>query len=342
MTDPTRRILPAAAVEALPSPSTFAVPDARYRGLDASVSLSELPDDDVVRLRGLYDVLLDLHDRLAPAMADPDVSRVAEVVSQVTATDAYRSARQGALAFGSTLDQHRVDYRIRQAYHDLRGGALAGLILQLDLVAQGRVQGAALDRVFLLARDHLKMMRNAVHDLDPERHAADLQTRHHPASLLEAKWSGVVYHTAHHHAEVQLFTRFQGAIAERCMEFAALDRVLYNLVNNATRFAFDQRVELALHGVERGGRAHVRLAVVNRVEGAHAKELRRRFDGDDLGGLFTGGFTTGGHGLGMRIAAEFVTRGYGLRRVADAVSGHYVGARLLGKHFVAWVHWPAV
>ncbi len=341
MPDPTLRILPSATVEALPHPASFALPDARYRGTHATVSLDELTPADVPVLRQIYAMLLDVHEQLGAALQEgqgPD--ELVARAKRLGDSEAYREARAGAIQLGTSLQRGPHEFRLRQAYHDLRGGSLAGLILYFDLLRAGRVDARAVDRLFLLSRDHLKMMRNAVYDLDPERYAADLVTKRHGVGLLRDKWHDTRYDQPGHTVQVRMYSSFDGDIAERCMEFAALDRALYNLVNNATRFAFDERVDLYLQPVTVADRTHVRLTVANRVQGSHAKALRKAH-GDDLGPLFLGGFTTGGHGLGMRIAAEFVTHGYGLPKVRQAVDEHYVGARLVDKVFTAWVHWPA-
>ena len=222
---------------------------------------------------------------------------------------------------------------VRQAYHDLRGGSLTGLVVQLELVRDGLLpasEGGA--RAFLLARDHLKMMRNAVRDLDPERFEADLVTKAHAVRLLRDKWSGVTYGPV----RVRFTTDHQGAVAERCMEFAALDRVLYNLVNNAARFASSGVVDISLRHVD----GQLQFVVANEVDEAQQATLRDRF-GSDLSQLFHGGFTTGGHGLGLRIVADFVSHGYGLRKLKQTLDEGYCGARLEGPVFLAWFHWPA-
>lgn len=339
MSDPTQRIVPAAAIDALPRPSRFAVPDQRYQGTHAAIGVGDLPEADRAAIAELYQRLHTLYEVLTPYLDNPTPVALHEAVRSFVASEDWRRLR--ALAFGlGTAPGASV--HVQHAYHDIKGGALSALVLQLDMLAQGMLRDGELDRIFLLVRDHLKILRNAVRDLDPEGYARDLQTKRHAASLLTTKWDHRRHRVEGNEAVVHLHSRFQGDIAERCMEFASLDRVLYNLVNNATRHALlEPRVDVMLAPVADGGTTQVRIAVANRIPLAHGKVLRQRFGGSDVSGLFLGGYTTEGSGLGMRIAAEFVSRGYGLLKVKDAIAQHYVGAHCEGRVFIAWFHWPA-
>jgi len=326
----------------LPRPETFAEPDARYRGDHASVSLSDLAGDDAAPLRELYDFLLHVHDRLRDALAADGDDRLPAEVAAIANGDGSRRAAAIAHHLGARPGQAMPSLAVRQAIHDLRGGSLAGLIIHLDLIRDGLMPAEEGGRIFLLARDHLKIMRNAVHDLDPQRHAADLATKRHAVGLLREKWNGVTFGGGDDAVRVRFYSEWSGAVAERCMEFAALDRVLYNLVNNAARFAPDGVVDVYLRRATEPDEVpeNLQLVVANHVTSAHAAALRERF-GDDLSGLFQGGFTTGGQGLGMRIVADFVSHGYGLRKLKRTVAEGYCGAQLEGETFVAWFHWPA-
>ena len=162
----------------------------------------------------------------------------------------------------------------------------------------------------------------------------------HSSELLLAKWSNERYRLREVEVEVALRCDFDGTISECCMEFAALDRVIYNLVNNAARFAADGRVELRVFPVREGTATDLRFVVINRVTPEHAERVQADL-GEDLSRVFNGGYTTGGHGLGLRICGDFVSHGYGLPSLATALEGGYIGARMVRDCFVAWFHWPA-
>ncbi|MEM9488123.1 MAG: ATP-binding protein [Myxococcota bacterium] len=124
------------------------------------------------------------------------------------------------------------------------------------------------------------------------------------------------------------------------MEFAALNRVLCNLVDNASRFAADQSVTLYVVPVNtHGAYTNLRFAVVNKLDSFQKKILQEHY-GNNLHFLFAGGFTTDGSGLGMSICADFVTDSYGLSCNEEAADHGYFGARLLGDYFAVWFHWP--
>jgi signal transduction histidine kinase len=187
------------------------------------------------------------------------------------------------------------------------------------------------------------MMRSCLPDLDPEGTAEDLIQKRHDMSLLREKWDEVVYTTDGENAvRVRFRCDFEGSISERCMELAALDRVLYNLVNNARRFTADERVDIDVLPLEEAPTTVLRFAVSNAITAEQYRRLADCFERRgrlELHELFLGGFTTGGHGHGLRICTDLVAHGFGLSSPQEAVETGYVGATLLDEHFVAWFHW---
>lgn len=229
--------------------------------------------------------------------------------------------------------------RLRQILHDVKGGAFQALAVYLQLLTLDALPAGQLHRVFFLARDQLKIMRNALPELDPEGVARDEALNLHAAGLLVEKWQRAEHRLPGRSATVEVDCRYQGAVAERCLEFAALDRVVYNLVNNAAAHSADARVRLAILPVPATAPRDLRIAVANRVSDEQRRALESRFP-DGVGALFHGGFTTGGSGLGLRICADFVANAYGLATVDQALAGGHLGAAIVQGQFVAWVHWP--
>ena len=84
----------------------------------------------------------------------------------------------------------------------------------------------------------------------------------------------------------------------------------------------------------------LRFVVMNRVAPEHRERLEADL-GEELSSVFAGGYTTGGHGLGLRICGDFVVHGYGLPSLHTALDDGYLGAKLVRDTFVAWFHWPA-
>lgn len=302
-----------------------------------SVRAAELLPGDAERLRRVYRFVLEVHDHLRPRLHH---ERVLEGLAALLGRAGFAGVYDDAGALGLGVRRHDVDPRLRKAYHDVRGGSLLAMLMHLELVELGHATPQDAVRVLILARDHLKIMRNAVADLDPERREADLEAKDHAVELLREKWSSVGYRLSQRGVTVELDCPFDGVVASCCMEFSTLDRVIYNLVNNAALQAADGVVKLHVLPMDDGPEPLLRFAVVNRTTTAQASALRQRF-GDDLGALFEGGFTTGGQGLGLRIVGDLVTHGFRLPSLPFAVEHGYLGARLLEDWFTVWFHWPA-
>lgn len=336
---------------------------ARYGGDDMGVHMRDLPTGDVAGIRELYSVLSRLLGKLRVALRIPvgdgaapsgfssgaldlgdssvdDISPARDVLMRTAADPAWRTAMKAvrALRYPTAEDggsAEAITLR-RQALHDVRGGALAALALTLDLIAITDTSTADVVRAFYLTRDHLKIMRNALEDVDTVARERDRTARDHGTRLLFEKWSSAVHRLpGDRSARVEVDSTYEGPVSRRCLEFSALDRVLYNLMNNAVRFTANGVVTLYLR--ESGG--NLRFVVVNEIASTQVATLREG-QGDDLGGLFLGGFTTGGDGIGLSICGEFVANAYGLPDVSTAVRERHVGAKIVGEAFVAWFHWP--
>ena len=313
---------------------------ARYRGDSVTASISELPERDRATVRALYDFLLDVYDRSRDDLERPAQGLAA--LSELVESELFTELLERVRRLGATLRAADAPLSIRRSLHDVRGGSLMALLMHLDMIREDEALPNDLQRVFILTRDHLKMMRNALHDLDRARYQADLRDRTHSVELLREKWTDVRYGPGAEGAPatwVRFHCDFEGAVSERCMEFSALDRVIYNLVNNAARHSVDGRVDVVVRAVDDFVDTDLRFAVINRVSEAQRVALRERF-GDQLSELFRGGFTTGGHGIGLRICGDFVTHGYARASLDEALAQRLLGVELIDDCFVAWFHWP--
>ena len=334
---------------------------ARYEGGDMGIRMSDLTPDNAARVRELYAALSALLGELREALGIPagdgtapggfsngspdvhtpvaeQVARAWEILLRTESSTAWRAAIRGARAL--ELVRHRQSDEVitlqQQALHDIRGGALAALALTLEFVAISSEPTADVVRAFYLVRDHLKIMRNALEDLDAPARARDTASRDHGTNLLFEKWTGAVHRQkGDRSARVTVDSTYEGSVSRRCLEFSALDRVLYNLMNNAARFTADGEVVLYLREMD----GSLRFVVANAITDEQRSLLTEAHQ-EQLGRLFLGGFTTGGEGVGLSVCGEFVANAYGLPEAVDAVAGSYVGARLVDREFVAWFHWP--
>jgi hypothetical protein len=226
----------------------------------------------------------------------------------------------------------------RQVIHDLKGGAFASLCLWLQAIEPGGEGKVDERKIFFLARDHLKMLRNAVCGLSPEGEGRVREHLRHGVALLVEKWGDTVHRFANKEINVVLQTSFSGSISESCLEFAALDRIFYNLVNNAARHGGRGGLSIFIFDPS-GGRKNLRFVFKNPIGEEQKHALRNKF-GERVSDVFLGGFTTGGSGIGTRVCAEFVRRAYGLPGVEEAVEGGYIGGAVRGSEFWSWFHWP--
>jgi signal transduction histidine kinase len=311
----------------------FPAPSQRYKGDGLAVRLSDLAEWDVGPLRALYAFLLELRAQL-------DRSRSQAALVAWLDEGRLDRAHEVARTLGRALRSGSQPTRVRQAYHDLRGGSLQALLMHLDLLLDGEGEEGDELRLFVLVRDQLKMMRNAVRDLDPDVYARDMQARGHAMALLHEKWGGVSYPGRRGSVHVSLHAPTGGMVAERCMEFSALDRVLYNLVNNAAQHAADGRVHIEVEPVDQ--ERQLQFRVINRLTDDQHRRLVESFGQTDISDLMLGGYTTGGHGVGTRVCADMVRHGYGLDSVRAVLDGGYAGAQLVDGYFVAYFHWPAM
>lgn len=310
----------------------------RYRGDGMSCSLDTFTPDDAARLRQLYDALQHIHAALSGDLDQPETA--CHALSQVLDAVGWSVLIKDIRRLGQTTYALHDTQVLRETIHDIRGGALTLLSLYIPQLQRGEPDPAVLLRLFFLSRDHLKIMRNAIPDLDRERYQRDIEGQSHSVQLLVEKWQ---IESPVEHPEVTIDCRFDGHISETCVEFAALDRMLYNLINNAFRHASTPHVHVHLVVLPSPEQpSHdLRFVVSNPIDHAQRRRLEARF-GDTLGDLFLGGFTTGGSGLGMRIVAEFAANAYGLNLVEDAIAQGYVGVSLVDDQFVVWFHWPVV
>jgi hypothetical protein len=188
-----------------------------------------------------------------------------------------------------------------------------------------------------LARDHAKMMRNALHDLDIPIRMADESAKLHPITDFVDKWNGLTMQIGLNEVQFMAESSFDGFVANRCLETSAVDRILYNYINNAARFTVDGRVNLHIIPINDG---LLRWAVINTVSDDQQARLRDKV-GVDLDKLFLGGYTRGGHGIGLSSCADFVASSFGLADGASAVAEKYLGAKVADGRYYAWFHWPA-
>ncbi|MEZ4452474.1 MAG: hypothetical protein R3B09_23625 [Nannocystaceae bacterium] len=313
----------------------------RWGGEGFSVTLSRFAPADVELIRRIYQVVkqahaLWLHIRDAAHLSDSgkDALLQRHILPELRDRRFLLTLRDlGAATYALGTPPKEV----RAVLHDIRGGALLALIGHAAAEARGdAVSDAERTTVILRARDHARLMRNTVSDLDPVLRDIDAGVKTHTMLDFIAKWDQSIYRAGERAVTIQTDCGYDGFVCRYDLETAALDRVIYNHVNNAARFSADDRVKIT--AVPIGGRV-VRWVIENTLYPEHNLALRESV-GVDLGKLYHGGITRGGHGIGLANCAELVQAAIGAESVDALIQRGYLGAMTRDHRYVAWFHWP--
>ena len=324
----------------------------RYIGEDQCIRLASLAERDQTLLRRLYDILTELLLLITNQPSD-DTDRWHGVAKWTrrhdldTLIDEVRELGAASYAEGASEG-------LAKAIHDVRGGSLSALLGRLQIVDYLTTRTEEnLQAIFVLARDHHKIMRSAVLGLDDQRRAEDHLPKSHDVKLIVKKWHESVVGPKWQERPVRLFVdcRHEGALTECCLESAAIDRIFYNLATNACRHCAGERLDMAIFPVPDAPGTCLRFVLSNPVSEKDAAALRgllRAGGGDsadkglglNLEALFSPQVSSTGSGFGLTVVADFVAGAFGLADRSQALHERYVGAVLDADVFRVWFHWP--
>lgn len=326
----------------------------RYMGDDLHVAVGALARTDAGALHTAYRVLNGLLD----VFVDPDQTDEERWGHVERWCDDPERGLEAVLEIvqrlgHDTLGRDGHVEMFAKVLHDLRGGALTALLGYLHLRERLPRNGTTLKMIFVLTRDHLKIMRNSLTGLDDRRRESDRTPKSHAVRLILEKWheSVVGLPPSKGLAPSTMFvdSRYDGALTECCLESAAIDRIFYNLAANACRHcAPGGRLDMSVFPLMPAGK-DLRFVLSNPVSPADVATLlalgHQARDGAAEGttyldALFRPAVSSTGSGYGLTVVADFVAGAYGLEDAAEAVTGRYVGARLDGDVFRVFFHWP--
>ncbi|MDB6171458.1 MAG: hypothetical protein JWL59_769 [Chthoniobacteraceae bacterium] len=306
----------------------------RYRGDDLCLPLSAFSKDDQERLQAMYLYLQQLLDTLSPNQSGPCIPRIKDFL-RAQSTDEITHL---TMEFGRSSYAAQPSVLLAKTIHDLRGGGMTPLLGQLQIAQFRGITEATGNALYFLTRDHLKIMRNALLGLDDAKREEDLLPKIHGTDFIVQKWQGAMLHGHGRAMRLDVECRQPTALSECCVEFGALDRILYNLINNACRHAAADSIRLILLPVPDSHGDNLRFVLVNAIRQTDLDYLSSL----DMGTLFKEGTSTTGSGYGLAIATEFVSHAYGLKTPDQAIEGGYLGATILNGSFAVWFHWPRV
>ena len=322
----------------------------RYLGDDLCISMAELAKLDQALVERLYQTLNELLFAIADKSLD-DAGKW-QAVARWTALHNLDTLIDEVHVLGAASHAERPSENLSKAMHDLRGGALAALLGRLQLIGRLPTTTGELNTLFILARDHLKIMRNTLVGLDDVRRDADRKPKSHDVHLILDKWHESIIGPQWQQRPIQMFIdcRHEGALTECCLESAAIDRIFYNLANNACRHALGGRLDMVIFPLAEGPGGCLRFVLSNEVSEKDAAYLQGlmpagadsvdRGSGQSLFTLFEPQVSSTGSGFGMTVVADFVASAFGLRDRKEALRERYAGAVLEGRTFRTWFHWP--
>lgn len=312
----------------------------RYKGDDCCSAMAEFAPEDAQIIERLYRFLTGFlgwlgteREQQLPA----DATKISRYLSDHQFDVLSSEIRQ----LGVATCRVNSSERLAKTIHDLRGGGMSALVGEAYFLERGRAKPDLLNSLYFLTRDHLKIMLNALTGLDDARREADLLPRTHSVDLLMEKWQHCLLRQVDHSVEVVIDSSYSGTISECCVEFGAVDRILYNFLNNASRHAQGDQVLMSLLPLPSAEESKdLRFVITNSVSADDAARLREMAGEEDMRVLFKPGVSTTKSGLGLTIAADFVCNAYGLANRQQALDLRYIGAELSGDNFLAWFHWP--
>ena len=323
----------------------------RYQGDDLCIPLTDLAVRDQTLVSDIYQSLSALLYSIVDTSTD-NAGKWREVRSwtrQYNLDGFIDKVRE----LGAASHAEVASEELAKAMHDVRGGPLSSLLGRLQLIGHLPHDEEQLGTLFVLVRDHLKIMRSAVTGLDDVRRDADRRPRSHDMQLMLDKWHGSVAGPSSRKQPIHMNVdcRYEGTMSECCLESAAVDRIFYNLATNACRHAAGDHIDMAIFPIPEARGDCLRFVLSNEVSEADAVYLNTLIQsggadsvdkgtGMSLLALFAPAVSSTGSGFGLTVVADFVTSAFGLRDSREALRERYVGAILDGRTFRVWFHWP--
>lgn len=305
----------------------------RYCGDDLCLPLSRFTAGDQEIVRSLYRVLQRLVTILS-AQSGNVLKELRKFLVEYPPNDLV----DRIFPLGHATYLAAPSPQLAKTIHDVRGGGLSEILSRLQLIELGVFDLDMIIALYRLTRDHMKMMRNALLELDDVTRAEDLQTQIQTTEVIVEKWHGANLKRAGGELRVRVECPRTAGITECCIELGALNRIIYNMINNAARHSSSSVIRLVVFPVGENGQENIRFVVINHLNEIEAERLAVT----DLRTLFSTGVSSTGSGYGLAVAADIVSQAYGLESARAAVEGQYLGAQLLGDELAVWFHWPSV
>ncbi len=316
--------------------------DERYRGGSFTVSVSDFSDDEQAVLTSHYELHLELFSLLngwSDLSEEERGERTWKLVHFVRQNQVLHLSEQLQDLIREAEDE-RDGQKVR-ILRRLSSGAFTSIAYYMMLIRSGGLEPEYVQNLFYLIRDHLKSIRSFVQDIDVERRARDEAVIHHSMDLLLEKWESSTYRAFGDAVHVNFNNLYDGVVAERCIEFAEIDRVFYQLTNFAVEHAVDGQLGVTVAKLDDGQSLRWVFAMnLSRDDQSKVRGFREsglslfEHEYEPEGAPFTE--------ADLSFVGEAVAHAYGLPDLLVAEDQGYIGSQLQGDRLVIWFHWPVV
>ncbi len=312
----------------------------RYRGGRFSVKMNVFSPDEQAILRGHYEQLLKLLGLIKPKDDENDDARgerVWALAHFVRNNELVQLARQFEILVREAEDNGDRDKAalIRR----IASGAFVPIVYHLEIIHEGGAEPEYVQTLFYLTRDHLKSVRSFITDIDPPRRAEDEAEKLHSIDLLIEKWKSATYRVYADAVKVSFENHYHGAVAERCIEFAEIDRIFYQITNFAVEHAANADLGISVAQVEEA--ASLRWVFAFHLDSGEAGKLNAVLDSGRS--LFEHEYQPDSPlpaEANLSFVGEAVAHAYGLPDLIVAEKQGYIGTRVDPDRLLVWFHWP--
>lgn len=304
----------------------------RYDGGGFSVSINDFAPEDISLLIQVYQSVKSIYDLWLYMGENPNYQLLRSQLDQFCTRDFILKARSIGAA---TNRRDNSSLELRKACHDLNSGALNALVGYTKLISRLPEDDRLVRKAVFLARDHAKMMRNIILDLDRLTREADESLKLHRISEFVSKWNELVVEIDSKEIKIVAESHFDCYITNRCLESSAIDRILYNYINNAMHYCAGESVYLNAIAVNN---LLSRWTIENEITETQSAWLQENLS-DRLLELFEFGYTRDGRGIGLSNCRDLIAASFGISPEL-AIEKKYLGAAVHNNIYYAWFHWP--
>lgn len=309
----------------------------RYDGTGTGMSLQAFHPDDQKRIRIVYETVNRVYQTWLHEKKDLSSSVLQVRLKQVADSKFLRTIQKIGRNGYFDLDDGQRNL-IDRALHDIKGGSLNGLFGTTQLLEEMGWRDDRIQKAVYMARDHAKIMRNILVDIDPRVREDDESAHAHHINHFTEKLNDFAFEFEDLKLSVHLHCSYQGDISNCCLETSSIDRILFNFINNSAKYSASHEVNVYIFAVND---QMIRWVFQNPVSEEHVRWFQQHCD-ETMWDLFLSKRTYKGQGFGLYNCAEIVGNSFGVSRVEDTVRQGYIGAKLDNEVFYNWFHWPTM